>query len=94
MKQLIFIFLLGQWYKGDNSYWRNKKLYWNLLGQYQPIKLREITLNQDKLYCTKNSKKRNFDTWTYFDSFSSLGSCNPVSNIANTPHVAVVKKEK
>jgi hypothetical protein len=29
--------------KGDNSNWLNKILHWNLLGQYQPIILRDLT---------------------------------------------------
>jgi hypothetical protein len=32
-----------QWCKGDNSNWLNKILHWNLLGQYQPIILWDLT---------------------------------------------------
>ena len=41
--------ILNQRCKGDNSNWLNKTLHWNLLGQYQPIILRDLTQNQDKL---------------------------------------------
>ena len=36
-------FILSQQCKGDNSNWLNKILHWNLLGQYQPIILRDLT---------------------------------------------------
>jgi hypothetical protein len=39
---LIF-FILSQRCKGDNSNWLNKILHWNLLEQYQPIILRDLT---------------------------------------------------
>jgi hypothetical protein len=35
--------ILSQGCKGDNSNWLNKILHWNLLGQYQPIILRDLT---------------------------------------------------
>ena len=35
--------ILSQRCKGDNSNWLNKILHWNLLGQYQPIILRDLT---------------------------------------------------
>jgi hypothetical protein len=38
-----FFFILSQQCKGDNSNWLNKILHWNLLGQYQPIILRDLT---------------------------------------------------
>jgi hypothetical protein len=36
-------FILSQRCKGDNSNWLNTILHWNLLGQYQPIILRDLT---------------------------------------------------
>ena len=38
-----FFFILSQRCKGDNWNWLNKILHWNLLGQYQPIILRDLT---------------------------------------------------
>ena len=40
---LHFFFISSQRCKGDNSNWLNKILHWNLLGQYQPIILRDLT---------------------------------------------------
>jgi hypothetical protein len=41
--KFILLFILSQWCKGDNSNWLNKILHWNLLGQYQPIILWDLT---------------------------------------------------
>ena len=38
-----FFSILSQWCKGDNLNWLNKILHWNLLGQNQPIILRDLT---------------------------------------------------
>lgn len=40
------------------------------------------------LYGTNNSHKRIFGTWAYLDRFSPLQNCHPVSNIADTLHMA------